>query len=151
MLTIRRFEEADARACCDVINACIPSLGGLNDAARALVMAKNVPDVLQTELGRFFTLVAVTANGVAAVGALDGQEIKRLYVHPRAQRRGLGKILLRELEAEARRTGSRHLEISASPSSISFYAAAGFRASDPVINMVGAAEFRHVTMTKDLS
>jgi GNAT superfamily N-acetyltransferase len=150
MVTVRRFEENDARACCAVINASIQSMDGLNDAARAFVLAKNVPEVLGPELGRFFTLVAVTANGVEGVGALDGGELKRIYVHPEAQGRGVGKVILRTLETEARCTGLRYLKVSASPSSVSFYAAFGFRGSDEDILVIGNAEFRHVTMIKEL-
>jgi GNAT superfamily N-acetyltransferase len=108
--------------------------------------------VLGAELGRGFALVAEEAGRVEGVGVLDGEEIRRVYVHPRAQRRGNGARLVRELEAEARRRGCTRLELSASPSSIGFYEAMGFsRVGDDTVTRSGDAGFVHVAMTKHLS
>jgi hypothetical protein len=59
---------------------------GLNDAARAFIVARNVPSWLVPELRRFKTLVAMSADRLVGIGALDGPEVKRVHVHPAARR-----------------------------------------------------------------
>jgi len=149
MLTLRRFEESDAAACCAVINACIPTMDGLNAAARAFILAKNVPEILGPELAGYFTLVAIGPEGIEAVGALDGAELKRLYVHPQSQGRGAGTVLVRALAAEAGRRGVTRLALEASPSSVTFYSSLGFYAQGEETLAHGMAEFRYVKMTKE--
>jgi len=125
-------------------------MAGLNDAARAFIVAKNAPSILVPELFSFNTLVAISANRIVGIGALDGREVKRVHVHPAAQRRGVGKLIMRELEVLARRQGLDHLQLSASPSSVSFYSSIGFRSTESATVVIGDATFQSVVMTKDL-
>jgi GNAT superfamily N-acetyltransferase len=140
----------DAPACCEVVNQAIKTMDGLNGPARASIVARNVPPAMSEALGRCFTLVAVGPAGVEAVAALDGAEIKRVYVRPGAQRRGTGAGLVRALEAEARRRGLDRLELQASPSSVPFYLALDYRSLGEEITTNGDAEYRHVRMMKTL-
>jgi ribosomal protein S18 acetylase RimI-like enzyme len=147
-MRVRRFEVADAGACRDVINACVPLMDGLNEPARAFILGKNTPEAIAAELGAGFALVVEEAGRLEGVGVLDGDEIRRVYVHPRAQRRGIGARLVRELEAEARRCGRNRLDLSASPSSVGFYEALGFRRGEELTTRNGEAEFVHVAMAR---
>ena len=150
MVTLRCFQEGDAQACCNLINANVPAMAGLNEAARAFIVAKNVPSILAAELAGFKTLVAISAHGIVGVGALDGPEVKRVHVHPAAHRRGIGKLIMHELEALARREGMAHLQLSASLSSVSFYSAIGFHFVESVTLVIGDATFQNVAMAKNL-
>jgi GNAT superfamily N-acetyltransferase len=98
---------------------------------------------------RCFTLVATGSDGLQAVGVLDGAEVKRMYVHPLPQRRGIGAAIVRALEAEARRRGLPRLELHASPS-VPFYLFLGFRQLATETRRNGDTEFVHVRMSKDL-
>jgi GNAT superfamily N-acetyltransferase len=150
MVSLRQFEAADAAACCQVINAAVESMEGLDATARAFIVAKNVPATVGAELARSFALVAVGPAGVEAVGALDGDRLERVYVHPRCQGQGTGTLLVRALEAEARRRGVRRLALQASPASVTFYRALGFDALGEETSRSGEAVFVHVRMSKDL-
>ncbi len=125
-------------------------MAGLNDAARAFILAKNVPSVLLPELKRFHTLVAISADRIVGIGALDGPEVKRVHVLAAVQGQGVGKLIMRELEALARRQGLGQLQLSASLSSVSFYSAIGFRSDKLATVVIGDATFQNVAMSKDL-
>jgi GNAT superfamily N-acetyltransferase len=150
MVSLRQFEAADAGACCEVINAAVQSMDGLEPAARAFILARNVPEAIGAELARSFTLVAVGPAGVHGVGALDGDQLERVYVEPGCQRQGTGTLLVQALEVEARRRGVRRLILQASPSSVPFYQALGFAALGQETSRSGEAVFVHVRMSKDL-
>jgi hypothetical protein len=72
-LNIRRYLEADAPRCCEIVLACLPQSDGLNDAARAFLHDKLVPERLHAELSAIETLVAADSTGVVGLVALQGQ------------------------------------------------------------------------------
>jgi GNAT superfamily N-acetyltransferase len=78
-------------------------------------------------------VVAYVEGRAAACGALQHahglDEIKRMYVSPDYRRRGLARIVLRFLEAEAARHGSERLVLETGirqPEAIAFYEAEGW-------------------------
>jgi len=150
-LTVRPFRPTDAEPCCHVINAVIAEMDGLNHAARDHIVARNTPEILGADLAHWASFVVETAGlGVVGVGALDGSEIKRVYVGPQTQGLGVGRALLRVLEAEARRSGLAEVRLDASPSSEAFYASLGYEAHAHDGFTIGEATFRFVTMAKAL-
>jgi GNAT superfamily N-acetyltransferase len=151
MLSLRPFEPGDAAVCCEIINEGIQTMDGLNAPARALVVSKNSPETVGTDLARGFTLVAVGPAGIEGLGVLDGIEIRRVYVRPDLQGRGTGAALVRALEAEARKRGLARIELQASLSSVPFYRALGYRQGAQETSRNGDAEFIHVRMDKELS
>lgn len=150
-LAIRPFRGSDAEVCCQVINTAIVEMDGLNEAARDHIVARNTPEQLGADLASWISFVVEAAGfGVVGAGALDGSEIKRVYVDPRAQGLGVGRVLLQILEDEATRCGLTEVQLDASPSSVTFYAAAGYKTHADGGFAIGAATFRFVTMTKIL-
>ena len=148
---VRPFQASDAQSCCEVVNAAIVEMDGLNEAARRHIVGRNTPELLGTDLTAWTSFVVEADGlGLVGVGALDGSEIKRVYIDPRAQGRGAGRALLRVLEAEATRSGLTEVRLDASPSSVAFYAAHGYEAHTDGGFVIGAAEFSFVTMAKTL-
>jgi len=88
--------------------------------------------------GVTFHVVRIDGKAVA-FGALVPQqggwgEVKRMYVDPAARGRGLGRMILAALEAEARRTGLGCLRLETGikqDAAIALYVAAGFREIAP--------------------
>ena len=146
-MRVRPYEPADAGRCCEIINDAIAAMDGLNAAARAHVRASNVPDRLGRDLEGWTTLVVESGDQIVGLGALDHDEVKRVYIDPAAQRGGAATALMRSLEEiAAQHVGTIRLE--ASPSSVGFYEALGFvRVADDRLD-IGAASFRFVRMTK---
>jgi len=72
------------------------------------------------------TLVALSEGKVVGTGALQGAEIKSVFVSPDWHRKGIGTALVCELERIAAREGHATLEVSSSLSATVFYAALGY-------------------------
>jgi GNAT superfamily N-acetyltransferase len=91
-------------------------------------------DAEEVAEGRGAFLVAYMAGNPVGCGAVrrDDQkvaEIKRMYVAPAARGQGVGRRILSELEAEARRLGARRLVLETGPrqpDAIALYSGAGF-------------------------
>ena len=75
-------------------------------------------------------LVAEDAAGIVGFGSLVTAtwEVRAVYVHPRAGRRGVGAGILAALEDVARAGCAGHLELDASLNAEAFYRARGYRA-----------------------
>jgi len=126
-------------------------MAGLNEAARRVIIAKNVPDRLAAELERAHTIVAVDGDDVVGVAALDRSELIRFHVAKSHQGRGIGSAMLMVLEEQARLNGIGRLELLASPSSAGFYASYGYASLGEDRAVSGNAEFVNVKMEKDLT
>jgi GNAT superfamily N-acetyltransferase len=109
-----------------------------------------MPERLDAELAAGDTLVCEREGTVVGVGCLVGEEIKRLYIAPPAQRQGIGRALLAQLEALARGRGVRILRLDAGLETVAFYRRLGLRVVKAAEIDKGAARFRVVQMVKDL-
>lgn len=125
-------------------------MDGLNEAARQWIATRNVPTVLDAELGPLFTVVSEIDAQCVGVGALDGGEIRRVYVDPTAHGLGVGSSIMDHLEAEALRRGLTTVRLEASPSSVPFYESRSYIPGPEERLDIGAAEFRFIPMTRDL-
>src|SRR5262249_43462152 len=85
---------------------------------------------------------------VLGVGSLDGHEIKRVYVLPGTQGQGVGRALMRALEAEGQWRGLAELRLEASPSAVRFYEQLGYVRGEQGGFSRGGDEFRCVKMRK---
>jgi GNAT superfamily N-acetyltransferase len=91
-------------------------------------------DPAETARGRGAFLVIYrggVAVGCGAVRLLDAEtgELKRMYVAPEERGRGLGRLLVEKLEAEARALGVRRLVLETGTrqlAALALYRAAGF-------------------------
>lgn len=72
------------------------------------------------------TLVIEEDGALIATGTLLGTNVRRMFVDPAAQGRGLGHTLLTHLEAHARTLGLTTLDLSSSLPAHSFYLRHGY-------------------------
>jgi putative acetyltransferase len=94
------------------------------------------PEEVAEGKGAFLVAFLVASGGATPVGCgairrLDAgdAEIKRMYVVPEARGRGIGRIVLAELEAEARALGARRVVLETGerqPEAIALYTRAGY-------------------------
>lgn len=89
------------------------------------------------------TLVALVGEEVVGTGAIQGTEVKSVFVEPDWHRRGIGTALMRELEKIAARDRIERLEVSSSLSATQFYSALGY--IEKSRNFFGDEETVHMT------
>jgi putative acetyltransferase len=102
------------------------------------------------------TPVVIADHGGTVVGfgivALSSNEITAVYVHPRAGRRGVGGLVLAELERLAIANGLVSLHLSASVNAERFYRRHGFLVLERGTHCLpDGTEMSCVNMTKSLS
>jgi GNAT superfamily N-acetyltransferase len=147
---IRQFTLSDAEQCCAVINASIATMDGLNAAARQIIAAKNTPEQLGRALAGMTTVVCEQDSAIVGLAALDGAEIKRVYVLPAAQGQGVGAQIMDALEAEAATRGLAQVTVQSSPSAVAFYRRRSYVSIGAKTLTAGPAVFEIVNMIKDL-
>ena len=89
--------------------------------------------------GRGVFLVAYENERPAGCGAVrridqNAAELKRMYVVPSFRRRGISRLLLEALEAEARRLGATRLVLETGirqDAALALYALAGYKSTTP--------------------
>lgn len=100
-------------------------------------------------------LVACDAEGrVLGFAELDASAgiVKACYVDPDVARRGVGRALMREVEAVARAAGCRSLSLDASLNAVAFYAALGWQRGESARHRLApGAELDCVVMQRRLA
>jgi len=95
-------------------------------------------DGLDPECLHFLAYADGQAVGTARLRFLDGAaKAERVAVRASLRGSGVGRALMRALEAEAGRQGARTLRLNAQVSALPFYEALGYEASGPVFEDAG--------------
>jgi GNAT superfamily N-acetyltransferase len=92
--------------------------------------------------------VAEADSGIVGTAALEKDALVTFFVVPSRQRKGIGAMLLRYVEEEARRRGLSKLIVEASIAGAPFYEAMGYEPTGSTVERVAGA---HIVMTKDLN
>ncbi|HVV40409.1 MAG TPA: GNAT family N-acetyltransferase [Nitrobacter sp.] len=79
-------------------------------------------------LGKRTVFVATTNGRVVGTASLDGSVVRSVFVTPDTQSRGIGKLLMAEIERTARERNVAVLTVPSSVTAETFYARLGFRA-----------------------
>lgn len=123
---IRNFLANDEPACREIIRACFEQSVTLEEKASTHIKNRfTEPGYLQSK--KYPISVFERDGSVLGMGALDGNEIKKCYVHPREQGKGIGKELLKDLEALALKKGKSGLFLHAYANSKGFYQKEGWK------------------------
>jgi putative acetyltransferase len=104
--------------------------------------------------GEELFLVAQDASGVVGFGSIvpSAQELRAVYVHPKAGRRGVGARILAELERLAIDCDVSQLQMAASINAEAFYRRAGYEVVERGVHRLGGGvEMACVRMKKHLT
>ena len=86
------------------------------------------PATILELIGKRWVFVAVTADRVVGTASLDGNVVRTVFVAPDMQRRGIGRLLMAEIDRAARRAGLHVLIVPSSVTAEGFYSWLGFQA-----------------------
>jgi len=86
------------------------------------------PDAVRELIGKRTVFVATMGNRVVGTASLDGSVVRTVFVAPDVQARGIGKLLMAEIERTARGRSFPALTVPSSVTAEAFYARLGFNA-----------------------
>jgi putative acetyltransferase len=132
--TIREMRPKDARAFLEVHHAAAHGIAG-QDYPSAVIEAwaplpitdRHVERVLSNPDHEYRVIAEI--NGlIAGIGALvlKNAELCACYVAPNASRKGVGSLIMREIERAARQHGVKTLDLDATITAESFYESLGY-------------------------
>ncbi|WP_256805539.1 GNAT family N-acetyltransferase [Bradyrhizobium sp. Bra64] len=84
------------------------------------------PDAVRRLIGQRTVFVATFRGRVVATASLDGSVVRTVFVAPEVQARGIGKLLMAEIERTARERNIPSLTVPSSVTAETFYAGLGF-------------------------
>jgi N-acetylglutamate synthase-like GNAT family acetyltransferase len=85
------------------------------------------PVVVRALIGKRTVFVATLGGRVVGTASLDGSVVRTVFVAPDAQARGIGKLLMAEIERTARERNISSLTVPSSVTAEAFYARLGFK------------------------
>jgi N-acetylglutamate synthase-like GNAT family acetyltransferase len=85
-------------------------------------------DSVRQLMGKRVVFVATIGSRIVGTASLDGSVVRTVFVAPDVQARGIGKLLMAEIERAARERDIRTLTVPSSVTAETFYARLGFRA-----------------------
>jgi GNAT superfamily N-acetyltransferase len=134
MATIRRLQDADAPAVAGLIERCLREVNSRDYPAEIIErMCAHFTEDRIRELALQREMFVAAADGIVGTVSRDGNKVYTMFVHPRAAGRGIGRALMRHIEALAAGDGYDHMETGASISAHDFYRRLGYvdvRSSD---------------------
>lgn len=156
-LALRQATIDDADACARLHRDSVAGYAGVYDAAVVAAWSeRHSSDKWLVRLrGPGVFVLAIDSpidddGELLGCGGLVGNR-SGLYVHPRAQRRGIARTIFRELESIARQRGHAVLELSAPEPAVAFYESVGFeRLATAPHRFADGAELTTIDMRKTL-
>ena len=125
-----RFDEVAATL--DLIHRAIERgcRGHYDSAQRNAVFLTYARGLFGEALGPFESIVALQEDALVGFAQCDpaADRLRAVFVDGDVQRRGIGKLLLAEIERLLRRSGATRICGAMSLNAVPFYAGAGFRA-----------------------
>ena len=86
------------------------------------------PDAVRRLIEQRTVFVATIRSRIVATAGLDGNVVRTVFVAPDVQGRGIGKLLMAEIERTARARNVASLTVPSSLTAETFYARLGFKA-----------------------
>jgi len=152
-LTIRRFRESDLDEVCELVRETI-------DTSYAAVYPPRVIDffhqyheraVVIFDAASGHTIVVHSGGELVATGTRAGTTVRRVFVRAAWQRRGIGQMVMAELEAEAIAAGIERLDLSASLPAKEFYLRLGYEiVSEEDYEVAPGQHLEYYEMAKEL-
>ncbi|MFI5836156.1 GNAT family N-acetyltransferase [Micromonospora sp. NPDC051300] len=127
MVIVRRFDNADASAVASLIERCLREVNSRDYPSEVIErMCEHFTEHRIKRLATQRQMFVAEADGIAGTVSRDGNKVYTMFVHPRAVGHGIGRLLMRHIEALALIDGYDHMETGASITAHDFYRRLGY-------------------------
>ncbi len=125
---LRDFDIEDLEAICDLIQKTIDTSYSNIYPIEAIEAFKGYcsKETILNDAANGYTIVAESNNEIVGTGSLFEAEFRRVFVDPDCQHKGIGKMIVRELEGKAIQEGIIQITLGASLVSREFWESLGF-------------------------
>ncbi|MGN0909241.1 MAG: GNAT family N-acetyltransferase [Succinivibrio sp.] len=126
--SLRRAEAGDAQRVFDLVQETIREVYPLYYPAAVVGFFSSLhsPEAVSADIAGGNVLVLEEGGNVVGTGTLAGNHVTRVFVSPKFQGRGLGTLLLDELEARAAEAGFESVVLDSSLPAARFYEHRGY-------------------------
>ncbi|TGD96421.1 GNAT family N-acetyltransferase [Methylobacterium nonmethylotrophicum] len=93
----------------------------------ARVARSFTPERVAAQIATRQVFVAVEAGRIVGTASRDGAVVRAVFIAPDAQRRGIGRALMADIERAARAAGVAKLTLQSSLTAVHFYGRLGFQ------------------------
>jgi len=128
---IRQFRPEDSHPCRDLIHECIRSDRLLSSDVRDALLGAETAETIRERSTLYYLVVDERDGEITAVGGVDMNEVRLLFVAPAHQGQGIGHALLDHLEDMVPPALFREVFVYAAPASEPFYRRCGYRSRGP--------------------
>lgn len=128
-----RIRPAEIGDACDVSHVIVCALRETNarDYTPEIIARLELsfsPSAVAQQIAQRDVFVGLIDGRIAGTASLDGDEVRTVFVAPKAQGRGMGKLLMHAVEAAARERRIDLLRLSSSVTAEAFYVRLGYTA-----------------------
>lgn len=123
---IRQFEAGDAASCCGLIQDCIRQDRLLGPELRRALLESESPETMRRRAASFYLAVYESDGETLGIGGVEMNEIRLLFVSPEHQREGIGRSLLKHLEAMVPAALFNDIFVYSTPAAEPFYRKHGY-------------------------
>jgi GNAT superfamily N-acetyltransferase len=152
-LTYRRYQESDLDAVDQLVRETVNTSYAAVYPPRVVDFFHEYHDrsVLIEDAASGHTLVVYSGDLLVATGTRAGTNVRRVYVRAKWQRRGIGQLIMAEIEAEAAAAGIARLDLSASLPAKEFYLRLGYEiVSEEDYEVAPGQHLEYYEMAKNL-
>jgi GNAT superfamily N-acetyltransferase len=127
-LALRRFRAGDLEEVFGLVWLTVETsyAGVYPPAAIAFFHDYHQPEAIVSDAERGHTVVVHDDGRLVGTGSRLEADVRRVFVRPDHQGRGIGRLIMAELEAEALARGIERLDLSASLPALEFYLHLGY-------------------------
>ncbi len=123
---IRPFSHSDVTRCREIIRSCFEKSVSLDERAKRFVIERFTEQGYLESKSEEYPFFVYEEDVILAMGAVMDNVIKKLYVDPNVQGKGIGTKLLSHLETEAMSKGWHEFVLYSFESSSGFYERKGY-------------------------
>jgi GNAT superfamily N-acetyltransferase len=153
-IRIRRFSRSDLAAVKELIYSTIDICYSADYPKEAIQYFKqyHCEENISKGAADGCTIILEKNNHIVAIGTIIDDHIMRVFVNPKFQKRGLGKLIMNKLEDKAISSGVNKVKLDASLPSKKFYDTLGYKAREKTyVKLKNNKKLHYYKMDKGLT